>query len=255
MALVLKVGFLCLQRAENTERLQCNQVILRVISRPVIIVRRVNHSELFVRRDRAARDEIIFRIFIRQASRRIGFRFCSSSGSGGDRPAKNTLWVPSGANFEIAPLKLSATNRLPDASKAKLRGDVVTLAKSLLAPRRRNFEDRVSSIADIDVTRLISRQRIDCYTRSEVAPSPASFVFEDTVLEWNSGKKIAPLVTSQALSRDLRRGEGAFLSLWSRVYRSTRCPNQKRRDCLTGRLQGSTEGPRRWQMCYSFRPD
>src|SRR6266498_2177098 len=57
-----------------------------------------------------------------------------SSGSGGDRPAKNTLSAPSGANFEIAPLKLSTTNKLPELSKAKPRGDVATLAKSLLAP-------------------------------------------------------------------------------------------------------------------------
>src|SRR6266487_5784931 len=71
MALVLKVGFLCLQCAENTERLQCNQVILRIISRLVIIVRRVNHSELFVRRNCAGCDKIVFRVFFRQSSRRI----------------------------------------------------------------------------------------------------------------------------------------------------------------------------------------
>ena len=76
MALVLKVGLLCLQCTENTEWLQCNQVILRIISRLVIIVRRVNHSELFVRRDRATRDEIVLCIFFRQASRGISFGFC-----------------------------------------------------------------------------------------------------------------------------------------------------------------------------------
>jgi hypothetical protein len=55
-----------------------------------------------------------------------------------------------------------------------------------------------------------------CYTRSEVAPDPARFVFENTMFQWNSGKKIARLVTSQDLSCDLRRGESALLSLWSK---------------------------------------
>ena len=56
-----------------------------------------------------------------------------------------------------------------------------------------------------------------CYTHSEVAPRSARFVFEDTMFQWNSGKKIARLVTSQDLSRDLRSSESALLSSWSKL--------------------------------------
>src|SRR5437667_704123 len=64
----------------------------------------------------------------------------ASAGSGAGRPAKNTLFAPSGVNLKMAPLKFSATKRLPDASNVKLRGDVVTLAKSLLVPAGVNLK-------------------------------------------------------------------------------------------------------------------
>src|SRR4030095_3898806 len=89
------------------------------------------------------------------------------------------------------------------------------LGEIAFSSARRKFEDRVSRIADVDVTCLINSQCVYDYVRSKVALSPARFVFEDTALQWNSGKKIACLVTSEDLSCDLRRGEGALLSLWS----------------------------------------
>src|SRR4029453_16982755 len=100
--------------------------------------------------------------------------------------------------------------------KGKATGGRCYVSEIASSAARRKFKDRVSRIADIDVTCLVNSQSIGCYTLSEVALSPARFVFEDTVLQWNSGKKIARLVTSQDLSRDLCRSENALLSLWSK---------------------------------------
>ena len=55
------------------------------------------------------------------------------------------LLAPAGVNLKIVPLPWSASNRLPEASKASPVGVLNPEAKVLLAPAASEFEDRAAA--------------------------------------------------------------------------------------------------------------